>query len=35
LITFGIYAVWVVPRIQERKIAHTHFDPTWRPNTLG
>ena len=33
-ITFGIYSFWVVPRIQEWKVEHTHFDPTWRSNTL-
>jgi hypothetical protein len=35
ILTFGIYSLWVVPRIQEWKAEHTDFDPTWRPNTLG
>jgi uncharacterized membrane protein YjgN (DUF898 family) len=34
-LTFGIYSLWVVPRIQGWKVEHTDFDPTWRPNTLG
>ena len=34
-ITFGIYAFWVVPRVQEWRVEHTDFDPTWLPNTLS
>ena len=35
MLTFGIYAFWVVPSIQQWRVEHTGFDPTWRPNTLG
>jgi uncharacterized membrane protein YjgN (DUF898 family) len=34
-ITFGIYSFWVMPRIQEWKVVHTDYDPTWQPKTLG
>ena len=34
-ITFGIYSFWAVPRLQEWKVEHTDFDPTWQPKTLG
>ncbi|MEJ7706737.1 MAG: DUF898 family protein [Nocardioidaceae bacterium] len=34
VITIGIYAFWVGPRIARWKWEHTDFDPTWRPNTL-
>ena len=35
IITAGIYLLWVAPRIQQRKVENTDFDPTWAPNTLG
>jgi uncharacterized membrane protein YjgN (DUF898 family) len=35
IITLGIYSFWVAPRIQQWKVEHTDFDPTWQPNTLG
>jgi uncharacterized membrane protein YjgN (DUF898 family) len=34
-VTLGIYSFWVPPRIQEWKVEHTDFDPTWQPRTLG
>ena len=34
-VTFGVYAFWVIPRIQQWKVENTDFDPTWRPNTLA
>jgi uncharacterized membrane protein YjgN (DUF898 family) len=30
LITFGVYSLWVIPRVQKWKIEHTDFDPTWQ-----
>ena len=33
-VTLGMYSFWVVPRIEQWRIEHTGFDPTWRPNTL-
>jgi len=35
IFTFGIYSFWVVPRIQQWKVEHTDFDPTWQPKTLA
>ena len=35
IITLGIYSLWVAPRIQQWKVEHTDFDPTWQPNPLG
>jgi Predicted membrane protein len=35
VITLGIYALWVGPRITRWTWEHTDFDPTWRPDALA